>query len=178
MAIENFKEDGLMMKKELLRRLFENETPYVVKDGDKYDVYANNLHFTCSYSDEKIEKMADLCLELLEELRRINEAGYTGADLMRAEESAKGDKASIIDSFSVYNTFKTDKIEELIDKLATTTRVGGAYYMLIARPVFVSGILSVFGVVIDNFSDENLYFSALFMLIRVAMHMHGEEISD
>ncbi|SCX09401.1 hypothetical protein SAMN02910339_01334 [Lachnospiraceae bacterium YSD2013] len=178
MAIKDFKEDGLMMKKELIKRLFENETPYVVKDGDKYDVYANNLHFTCCYSDEEVEKMADLCLELLEELRRINEAGYTRADLMKAKENAKEEKGSIVEYFAVYESFKNEKIEAITDELAKTARVGGTFYSVIARPVFVSGILSVFGVVIDNFSDENLYFSALFMLIRVAMHMHGEEISD
>ncbi|MCR4933573.1 MAG: hypothetical protein K6A29_05190 [Lachnospiraceae bacterium] len=175
MIIEDFDIDGEMIRNEAVRRLHSNEPPYVVKEGDKYDVHANNLHFTCCYSNEEIEKMADLCLELLEELRRINEAGYTGADLLKAEESAKGDKASIFEFFSVYKTFKTDKIEELIDKLATTTRVGGAYYMILARPSFVSGILSVFGAVIDNFRDASLYFSALFMLIRLAMHMHCDE---
>ena len=137
--------------------------------------YANNLHFMCNYSDDEIEKIADLCLVLLEELRCINNAGYTGEQLSNSEKSMKTNE-SFTGFIKLYNSFKSKKTDEIIDRLSKITRVGGAYYMILSRPTFISGICSVYGLIIDNFENARLYFSALYMLIRIAMHMHCDEI--
>lgn len=176
MTIEDFVEEGPLIKDEALRRIFENKNPYMVKIDSSYDVHANNLHFICTYSDEEIEMIADLCLELLEELRRINEAGYTKEDMLAAKTINRKGFEDFFDCYRIYETFRTERIENIIDRLGETTRVGDAYYLMVSKPTFISGICAVFDVIIGRFEDAELYFSALFMLIRVAMHMHCDEL--
>ena len=65
------------IRNEVVRRILENEIKYINKTGETYEVYARNLHFSCSYSDEEINRIADLCLKLLEELRSVNEQGFS-----------------------------------------------------------------------------------------------------
>lgn len=167
--------DIQLIKDEVVKRIMENDNPYVVKDGEHYDVTAVNLHFTCSYSDDEIKKIASLCLDLLEELRRINEDGYTKEDLNQVK-NLKDDDTQLLGNIRIYNSFKTEKIEDIILDLGDVTRVDGAYYMVISKPAFIQGINVVFSFIIDNFENAEAYFSALFMLIRCAMHMHGDEI--
>ncbi len=166
------------MKREIIRRIKNNSTPYVIKDGDHYEVWARNLHFKCIYSDEEIEKMASLCLELLEELRQINEAGFTRENLTRAEEDVDEKGLNFMRSISIYKSFSNDKTDGTVDRLGETARVGGAYFMFLSRPTFISAIYAVFDVIIDKFDDAELYFSSLFMLTRMAMHMHCDEVNE
>ena len=167
------------LKDEIVRRIFNDTISYIEKkEKNIYEVYARNLHFVCCYTDDEIEQIAELCLDLLEELRRINEDGYTKAEMEKAEEQAEKEKIDILDPIRIYNTFKTPKTEDIICMLGVITRVGGAYYMLLSRPGFIGGIYSVFKAIIDKSDDAELYFTALYMLIRVAMHMHCNEIDD
>ena len=50
--------------------------------------------------------------------------------------------------------------------------------MIMSKPGFIQGINSVYEFIIDEFDDAKMYFSAIFMLIRVAMHMHSDEVKD
>ena len=167
------------LRDEIVKRIFNGTISYIEKtEKNTYEVYARNLHFVCCYTDDELERIAELCLDLLEELRCINENGYTRAELEKAEEQAQKEDIGIIEPIMIYDTFKTPKTEDIICMLGVITRVGGAYYMILSRPGFISGIYSVFKAIIDKFDDVELYFTALYMLIRVAMHMHCNEIDD
>ncbi len=169
---------GDTIRDEVLRRILEDENPYMERNGNVYDVHAVNVHFVCSYTDEEITQISQLCYEMLEELKRINENGYTKKDLGAAKEKYSSEKHSFLDDISIYNTFSTEKIEELIGKLAETVRIGGTYFILFAKPLFIQGICVVYDYIIDGFEDPNMYFSALFMLMRMAMRMHSDEVND
>lgn len=165
------------IKKEVLRSIMENDNPYIVKNGEMYDVHAVNLHFKCCYTDEEMEQIASLCLELLEELKRINNSGYTREELNKAAEEAEKKSLDICRIMDICKTFMTERAEEIVAKLGQATRVGGAYYMLLSRPTFMSAIYVTFDALIDQLEDPNAYLTALFMLVRMAMHMHCDEIS-
>ncbi len=166
------------IKDEIIRRIMDNEAPYIKKQGDTYDVHARNLHFICVYSDDEIRTIANLCLELLEELRSIHESGFTKEDFEKADMESKTQEKDIWSPFTLYNSYKTGRIKEIINRLCIATRVGGAYAMLISEPGFIQGINNVFRFIIGRFEDPDDYFSALFMLIRLAMHMHCDEIHE
>ena len=163
------------IKDELVRQIMGNGTPYIIKDGDHYDVNAVNVHFRCTYTDEQIAQMADLCLELLEELRRINEEGYTRKDLEQAERDAAGSRWELTETMSIYGSFASEKLEEITKQLGTVTlgRLDGASYVLLARPAFIRCIYVVFDVIIDKFEDVWLYDGSLLLLIRGAMQMNS-----
>ena len=167
-----------LLKDEVVRRILANEAQYIEKYGDIYDVHAINLHFTCSYSDDEIRSIGDLCLELLEELRQINANGYTREDFVKAKKESAGDKELLFEALGVYMTYANEKVEDIVDRLCKVTRVGGAYFMIMSKPGFIQGINSVYEFIIDEFDDARMYFSAIFMLIRVAMHMHSDEVKD
>ncbi len=166
--------DANIIKDEVVRRILHNDDDHVKKDGSLYHVVVNNLTFTCSYSDDEIKDIASLCLELLEELRNINENGYTRKELEKAQQVH--DDKQIVGTMDIYKSFATAKIEDIVKRLGETTRVGGSFYIIVARPVFIRGIYVVFDLIIDNFENAELYFSALYLLIRIAMYMHGSEI--
>lgn len=167
------------LKDEIVRRIFNDTISYIERtEKNTYEVYARNLHFVCYYTDDEIERIAEQCLELLEELRRINEEGYTKTEMEKVEEQVQKEKMDFLNPVRVYNSFYTQKTDDIIYRLGEITRVGGAYYMILSRPTFITGIYSVFNAIIDKFDDAELYFSSLYMLIRVAMHMHCKEIDD
>lgn len=45
--------------------------------------------------------------------------------------------------------------------------------MFVVKPTFISGLNSVFEVIVDRFKEAEI----LFMLIRIAMHMNSEEVN-
>lgn len=160
-----------VLKDVLLTRIMKNDSPRIKKDGDKYDVTIQNIHFSCNYTDEQMGSIASLCLELIKELKQINEGGYTREKL---EEAIAEDEEGIIQAVHAYNSFRTDRVEEIVSQLGDITRVDGAYYMLVSRPGFIQGIYVVFDAAIDGMEDEQTIFDALYMLIRLAMRMNGE----
>ena len=115
---------------------------------------------------------------LIDITKALNEEGYTKAEMEKVKEQVQKEEFDILKRIHVYNSFHTQITDDIICRLGEITRVGGAYYMILSRPTFISGINSVFNAIIDKFDDVELYFTALYMLIRVAMHMHCEEIDD
>ena len=165
-------DDLELLKDTLLMRIMKNDTPRIIKDGDKYDVTVQNNCFSCHYTDEQMGSIASMCLELIKELKRINEGGYTRENL---EEAIAENEEDIFQVIHAYNSFSTDRMEEIVSQLGDVTRVGGAYYMLISKPGFIQGIYVVFKASIDRMDDIQTIFDSLYMLIRLAMRMCSEE---
>ena len=161
-----------LLKDTLLKRIMKNDTPRIIKDGDKYDVTVQNMRFSCRYTDEQMGSIASQCLELIKELKRINDGGYTREDL---EEAIAEDEEGIFQAVQAYNTFCTDRMEEIVSRLGEVTGEGGAYYMLMSKPGFIQGIYVVFYASIDRMDDIQTIFDSLYMLIRLAMRMHSED---
>ncbi len=109
--------------------------------------------------------IAFLCCELLEELWTINNNGYNKEDYIEAKSNSRKAPQTIQRDVQIYNTYMNEHTESIIDRLGTATRVKGSYYMFVVKPTFISGLNSVFEVIIDRFKEAEIYFSALFMLM-------------
>lgn len=115
-------------------------------------------------------------IEIIKELIEIEAAGYTRErfDEVDAANSAEGYSPTSV--MATFMDFKTYKLVQLIGKMAGYTRVGGSYFMLISSPEFVNVIYGVFERMLDDYDDEQMWFTFLYFLIRGAMRMHSQEL--
>ncbi|SFG31155.1 hypothetical protein [Oribacterium sp. WCC10] len=120
------------------------------------------------------------CIAVIKEIISINDNGYTSDRFNAFKAEMNGKTNDCIQQLnhitSLYNDYKTDNLEELVEEITTYTRVGGAYLMLMAGPGFKQVINGVFERMLDDSDDENIWFWCLYFLIRGAMRMHSDEI--
>ncbi len=152
---------------------------FLISEGkiNTYKVKLQRLTYICWYTDDEIQSMADVCIDILELLKKHNNEGIT-RDKLRAIEEECSDGDSIVSRLKYNNKVCTRDIENEIARLCKITRVGGIYAMLLSIPVLKDHIVAVFEVSADKWNDEEMYTGALYFLIRSAMHMHCEEISE
>lgn len=152
---------------------------FLIAEGElnTYKVKLQRLTFICGYTDDEIQNMTDVCIDILELLKKHNNEGLT-RDKLRAIQKECGGDDSFISRLKYNNKVCTSDIEDQITRLCKITRVGGAYAMILSIPVIKDSIVAVFEVAVDKWDDEEMYAEALFFLVRSAMHMHCEEISE
>ncbi len=173
------------LKEFILNMVMNGNDSHVKKEGTRYTVKVQNFTFTCSYTDDEIEHIVDDCILILEELQEITSNGYTREMLEEARKTGKekcddtnGSKIqALFKTIDVYNSFSTPRLEELVDDIAVTARVGGAWFMLLSRPAFIDAIFAVYEIIIDKFDDEKIYLSSLDFLVRNAMRMHSDNLT-
>ena len=167
---------------EILSRKLNNDFPgEKLENGDAiYDVEVQGTTFTCCYSDDEIKAMIGYSVDILEELRKINDDGFDRKSRNKfIKERGKlfRDDEDLNEFFRVselYNKYKTDRLSRIIDeKIPDTCRVGGAWWMILARPTIISTLDAVYEVIVDKFDDEELYISSCYFVLRVIMHSHS-----
>ena len=145
---------------------------------NRYEIEIQHIKFETKLYDDEVEKASVLTVEVLEELKRINNEGYTGKMLQAAIDMAEmgnyGTPALL--QIAVYKTFATDELTDLVSQLNKTMRVGGAYAMFIADPELIDVLVAVFQRIIDNFDNEDLFNQCAFFLFRGILRMHSVDI--
>lgn len=151
----------------------------VEEDFYKYEVQLQSIKFVTYMSNEELEKSIELTIDLLEELKNLNNAGMNAQML---KEKITNIETQYQDEFmqqlAIWNEIFNEKIHEIIGKIDVIRRVGGAYAMLISNPCFKSAIYAVFERLVDNFDDEKLYSQSAYFLVRAVMRMHSDETQD
>lgn len=142
----------------------------------RYEVVVHDTVFQTYMTDDELKKSIELTLDLIEELKEINNNGIDRKTLDKIEESIN-DSNRVSRTMAVYHEFCSDKMHLIIAELDVVRRVGGAYAMLIANPVLISGIYAVYDRLVDNFDDENLYLQSAYFLLRAVMKMHSDELN-
>ena len=154
-----------------------------------YHVVIQGEYFDCGYTNTEMDGIVQTCSDIIMELHHIASNGYTREklDAIDAAENEKnpdmthdgGGVARASNEMAIlrsYNDFATPHLEELVTKVASLTRVGGAYYMFLSRPVFVSAIYSVFDMILGKFDEQDMWASSLIFLVRAALYMHSKEL--
>lgn len=152
---------------------------YLIAEGElnTYKVKLQRLTFVCGYTEDEMQNMTDVCIDILELLKKHNNEGLTKDKLRAIQEECSGDD-SFISRLKYNSKVCTSDIENQISRLCKITRVGGAYAMILSIPVMKDSIVVVFEVAVDKWDDEEMYQEALYFLVRSAMHMHCDEISE
>lgn len=149
----------------------------IEKDSNKYRVVLQGVVFITTMTDEELKESISLVIDIMEELKRINNNGLTKKVLQEREVSEKNED-SVLGMIEIWQIIKTQRLLELIEKLDVVHRVGGAYAMLISNPCFESAINAVFEMIVDKFDDGDLYDSSTHFLARAAMRMCSDEESE
>jgi len=149
-------------------------------DGRCYEVPIQDITFRCAYTDDEMRGIIKTCVAVIKELISINDNGYTRDRFNAFKAEMKEETNDGIHQLNyitaLYNDYKNDNLEELVEEITTYMRVGGVYLMLMAGPGFKQVINGVFERMLDDSDDENIWFSCLYFLIRGAMRMHSDEI--
>lgn len=149
----------------------------------KYKVTLQNIVFETDYTDDEMEQIADIAVDLLEEMKQINNSGVGQEKYIELHEKSgyAGEDSFLAKISSMLQFFKasmTDEFAEILEvRVTKTCRVGGAYWMLLARPELLSAIDAVYEKIADHFDDEELYLNSLYFLFRSIMRVHSVERS-
>lgn len=162
----------------IVKRIFNNdgEDDICIRNGNFYEVKLSNINFRCCYTENDIMDIADLCLELIEELREINISGYTRSNLVNVKKNIKDDTFDVERIMTIYRSFANQKTDEIFREIGDVARVGGAYYMILSLPTLISAVVQVFDRMMDKYDDLEDYAMSLFILIVMSMHMNCQEI--
>lgn len=147
----------------------------------KYIVELQSNKFVTEMSVDEVEESAKLTVDILEELKNINNSGINRAELEKIEkekERKDDDGGDVMQVLEIWNRISTEHLASLMHELDRVRRVGGAWAMLIANPCLISAIYAVYDRLVDSFDDENLYLQSAYFLMRAVMKMHSDEITE
>ena len=145
----------------------------------KYEVQLQSIKFVTYMSDEELEKSIELTIDLLEELKNLNNSGMNAQMVKEKIENIEARyQDELMRQLALWNEIFTERIDEIIGKIDVIRRVGGAYAMLISNPCFKSAIYAVYERLVDNFDDEELYCQSAYFLVRAVMRMRSDEVES
>ena len=143
----------------------------------KYEVVLQIYKFITYMTEEELKQSAKLTINLVEEMKKVNNDGMDKPALERlVEEVEAKETEEVLRVFGIWNGIATDEIRKLIAEIDEVRRVGGAWAMLISNPGLISAIYAVYERLVDQFDDEDLYAASCFFLLRAIMRMHSEEV--
>ena len=134
----------------------------------KYEVVLQGNKFIAAMSVDEVAESAKLTVDILEELKNINNSGI----------NRETDGDNVMQILGIWNSIKTEQLLELISKLDRVRRVGGAWAMLIANPCLISAIYAVYDRIVDSFDNDDLYMQSAFFLMRAVMQMNSDECEE
>ena len=149
----------------------------VEKGFYKYEVQLREIKFVTGMSDEELKQSAKLTIDLLEEMKEINNSGMDRETFCgKVAEIQEREKDELMQQLHMWEILGSKKMKEIICELDCVRRVGGAYAMLISNPCLKSTIFGVYDVIVDKFDDEELYRQCCYFMMRAVMRMHSNEI--
>ena len=143
----------------------------------KYEVQLQNFRFITYMSDEELEQSIKLTIDLLEEMKVINNDGMDKEEVRKKVTDIENNcEDEFMRQLYMWNVLCSQEIIKIICELDVVRRVGGAYAMLISNPGLKSAIYAVYEVLVDRFDDEALYYQSAFFILRAIMRMHSKEL--
>lgn len=148
------------------------------ENGDStYKVPYRNEVFLVEVSYEELEKAASLAIEMMEELKSLADSKYNREE-MDALLNRANNEESAIKTILIYESILNDRLRELANEAAETMRVGGAYWMLVARPALSTALFVSMNGMIDCFDDESMYNNTAYLLFRAILSLHKMPIDQ
>ncbi len=176
---KNEKDELVMEYVEHLKKDFRTDDAPIEGTYYKYEITLQIYRFVTYVSDEEIEKSARYALELLEEMKKINNSGMDKVAFESLQKKiGEETESEILRVLKVWNEVSNIKIAELMARIQELRRVGGAYAMFVSGPVFISALYSVYEAIVDRFDDAEWYWASGFLLFRAILQMHSESIEE
>lgn len=168
------------LEESLMTKIIEDfQKEMVEEDFYKYEVQLQSIRFITCMTNDELEKSIELTIDLLEELKNLNNGGLNAQMLQEKVRKVETEyQDEVMRQLVIWNEVFNKKLHEIIGEIDVVRRVGGAYAMLISNPCFYSAIYAVYERLVDNFDDEKLYYHSVYLLVRAVMRMHSNEIKD
>lgn len=144
----------------------------------KYEVPFQDIQFVTAMTDKELKDCARLTIDLMEELKNINNNGLDKTAFEKVEQHSENLGNKVAQVLKIWNTMSTDELIRIMNEIDFVRRVGGAWAMFISNPGLISAIVSVYDVLVDHFDDEELYITCSYFLYRAVMKMHSNEIEN
>ena len=147
----------------------------------KYEVVLQGNKFITEMSVDEVAESAKLTVDILEELKNINNSGINRDELKGIEKEVdrhETDGNNAVRILGIWNRIKTEQLSEIISELDRVKRVGGAWALLIANPCLISAIYVVYDRIVDSFDNDKLYMQSAFFLMRAVMKMHSDACDE
>ena len=178
------------LSKAHVQNIKEQFAAEILENGETlYRVDLQGRKLECYYTDEEMLTIARNCVLLVNALEKRLDDGLSTEDMERARQLKYVNRVETIsEELAILDNVQqimTAEMWGMYNEIASAVRVGGAYLLFIAGPVFRSAINSAFdmlerynaGAISDeqlpNHKDYCVYF-----LIRAAMHMHSKDLTD
>lgn len=150
----------------------------------QYDVILQNIQFRTYMSHEELEQAATYAVDILEEMKSINNKGVNRIKFEEIKENADkkinskdGKLGPIWQDIEVMHQIRTKNLDRLVAEIAEFRRVGGAYWLLMSQPCFLQALYAVYDVIVDRFDEveeSNWYDRSAFFLMRAIMRVRSE----
>lgn len=142
-----------------------------------YQIELQDEKFEIWHTDEEVKKMTSLAVDAVEELKKLNTIGYDRAKLDSImEEQKEQNSDEMIVELMCYEAIMSDGLRRIIDELCKAVRVDGAYKMLMVNPVIKSAFFNIFDYVVDQLDNSDMYFRAVYFILRAEMKIGSQPI--
>lgn len=165
---------------ELFYNVVDDFRKEAIEDGFyKYEVQIQDIRFATVMTDEELKDSARLTINLLEELKNINNNGFDKAafDKVKKDSESSKDDGKVAQLLKIWDSMPTDGLIHIMYEINSVRRVGGAYAMLISNPGLMNAIVAVYDCLADHFDDEDLYAASAYFLYRAVMRVNSDELS-
>lgn len=152
----------------------------------RYDVFLQNIRFRTQMSHKQLARAAAYTVDIMEELKNINNNGVNRNKLEEIKKSAEnninskyGELRTLWQELEALRQISTKKLDELVEEIAEFRKVGGAYWMIMSKPFFLQALYAVYEVIVDRFDDteeRNWYDTSAMFLMRAIMRVRSVDI--
>ncbi len=163
------------LEQALVEALNKDCKPEALEPGfNRYHVTLQDMTYTTELTEEEVEKIAALAVDILEELKTLNNEGFDGAHLKKLAEEEKATE-DIFGMIRLWQKLANDRLKKCIVKADEICRVGGAAALFLANPMLINVIYVVYEKIVDHFDDDALYADSSYFLVRAIMKMNSWE---
>lgn len=154
----------------------------------QYDVELQSIKFRTYMTHEQLKQAASYTVDILEEMKEINNSGVNRAKFEEIKESVPKKFENnyemlrqVCHAVEVMKKISTETLDRLVDEIAELRNVGGAYWMLMSHPNFKQALFAIYDVIVERFEEKeerNWYDISAFFLMRAIMRVRSEEIDE
>ena len=174
------KEERIELEEAIYEEVIINFRQKELEDGCYlYKAKLANIEFQTELNDIELRKAVTYAVELLEELKIINNNGMDKESFMNLIEEEKrsckdGEETLVI--LSMDRRFATERLLRIKKEIGRLRRVGGAYWLFISHPGLVAAIFTVYEIIVDRFDDQEMYDDCAYFLLRAIMKVGADGI--
>lgn len=143
----------------------------------EYFVELQDEKFKIWVTDKEMEEAINIALLIVEELMLLPQNGMDSIKFADIRKSADAfETHGSIEYILTIEKILNENLKNLISKAASTVRVGGAYFLFLARPIISSAIYAVFEKLVDDLDNEEIQFCGGYFLLRAILKMRGDVV--